>query len=219
MSSQVVPHGSLLIIEDELGPAESLRMIFKSICDVIIVRDLPSALAVMRTRRVDVITLDLQLGSSLGGEGVRDLCQTDSTIEILAITGLPPSASLVREVKALGAHYIAKPFKVEQVRNIVLDAVARRAKQAHPASERNGADTWIDQLRVPVRAIIAGIDSLHGQDAFAKSPQLEILASLRAHAQALRALLGDRNANIAIDQTTFRRASGFTGSPARGPLR
>lgn len=194
-------HASLLIIEDELGPAESLRMIFKSTCEVVIVRDLPSALDVMRSRRIDVITLDLQLGSRLGGPTIRDLRCADSEVEILAITGLPPSAPTAREVRALGAHYIAKPFEVEQVRNIVLEALARRTRQSLPGMAQDWGNSWISQLRAPVSAIIDCLDSLHDQSAFTELPQGELLASIRANAQALHCLLGDNSAVPAVPPT------------------
>jgi hypothetical protein len=51
--------GTILIVDDELGPRESLRMILNPHFSIFTAADGKEALAILRKEKIDVITLDL----------------------------------------------------------------------------------------------------------------------------------------------------------------
>ena len=53
--------GSILIVDDEVGPRESLRMILKPIYDIHTVENGQEALNFISKEKVDLITLDLNM--------------------------------------------------------------------------------------------------------------------------------------------------------------
>src|SRR5690606_26772842 len=59
---------SLLIIDDDRGPAESLRMVFKEQYEVFTAPGGKEALEVLRDRPIDVVTLDLRMPGMTGNE-------------------------------------------------------------------------------------------------------------------------------------------------------
>ena len=58
----------VLIVDDEQGPRESLRMILSPGYEVLCVRDGLEALEVLETAPVDVVTLDLNMPGIKGDE-------------------------------------------------------------------------------------------------------------------------------------------------------
>ena len=59
---------SILIVDDELGPRESLRMVLKPSYEVHTAADGMAALEFLKERSVDLITLDLKMPGLSGME-------------------------------------------------------------------------------------------------------------------------------------------------------
>jgi CheY-like chemotaxis protein len=80
---------SVLIVDDELGPRESLRMILKPIFDVHTVENGEEALSFIRQEPVNLVTLDLKMPGMPGIEVLKKIkgYNSDSDIEVIVLTG------------------------------------------------------------------------------------------------------------------------------------
>ncbi len=117
---------TVLIVDDEPGVRESLRATLAGECTVLTAATGDEALAVVRSRRVDVVTLDLRMPGGNGIGILERLKALDPNIEALIISGYG-SRDAVETAGTLGAfEFVSKPFDVERVRALVRQAAERR---------------------------------------------------------------------------------------------
>ena len=115
----------VLIVDDEQGPRESLRMILSPSYEVLCARDGIEALEVLQTAPVDVVTLDLNMPGIKGDELMHRLRSRFPSVEVIVITGYATLRSATEGIRAGLADYLAKPFDVVQVTSAVARAAAR----------------------------------------------------------------------------------------------
>ncbi len=118
--------GSILVVDDEIGPRESLCMILKPVYDVHAVVNGQEAIKFMSQNRIDLITLDLKMPGLSGIETLQAIKKIQPDIEVIIITGYG-SLENAREVLRYGAgDFISKPFNVPDVIITVGKAFERR---------------------------------------------------------------------------------------------
>lgn len=81
----------LLVIDDELGPRESLRFLFKDTYDVVCVDSVDKGLAVMRENPPDAIIMDIKMPGKTGIQGLREIRSLDDQVSIVMLTGFGSS--------------------------------------------------------------------------------------------------------------------------------
>jgi response regulator RpfG family c-di-GMP phosphodiesterase len=117
---------TILIVDDERGPRESLRMILASNHRVLQASSGADALECIRREHVDLITLDLNMPGMHGQELMRIVRSEFPNIEIVIITGCGSIESAAEGVRAGICDYIQKPFDVVQVSAAVGRALSRK---------------------------------------------------------------------------------------------
>jgi response regulator RpfG family c-di-GMP phosphodiesterase len=115
----------VLVVDDELGPRESLRMILRPAYEVLTAGDGSEALEVLRTTPVDLVTLDLNMPGIQGEELMRVVRREFPNVEVIVITGYGSVDSAVEGLRFGICDYIQKPFDVVKV----LTAVSRGLSQ------------------------------------------------------------------------------------------
>jgi len=116
----------VLIVDDERGPRESLRMILSGSHEVTTAEDAVEALDVLRTEAIDLVTVDLNMPGMKGDELMRTIRAESPQTEIIIITGCGSIETAVEGIRHGVFDYLIKPFDVVQVTASVERALARR---------------------------------------------------------------------------------------------
>ena len=121
---------TVLIVDDEEGPRESLRMILKDRCSVLTAQDPHEALERLTQQGVDVdlVALDIKLGSQNGIEVLKVIKQMAPDVEVFLITGYPSLETAMEALKFGAYDYVLKPFDKEVVRDVVRRGVLRQSQ-------------------------------------------------------------------------------------------
>jgi putative two-component system response regulator len=120
--------GSVLIVDDEAGPRESLRMILKPIYDVHTVENGQDALNFLSQEKVDLVTLDLNMPGLSGIEVLPEIKKLQPDLDVIIITGYG-TLNTAQEANRLGAGgFISKPFNVADIISIVSKTFERRSQ-------------------------------------------------------------------------------------------
>jgi PAS domain S-box-containing protein len=134
----------ILVVDDELGPREALRMILKSKYQVMIAANGPDALQLITKIPPAIVLLDIKMRQMNGIQVLQAIKQLDPTIEVIMITAYA-SVATAREAMAYEAsEYLTKPFSRQEVERAVEKAIARRAKRTGARLE---VGTLLEQMR------------------------------------------------------------------------
>jgi response regulator RpfG family c-di-GMP phosphodiesterase len=132
---------TLLIVEDELGPRESLRMILKNRLKISAVGSGGEAIETLRDQSFDLVSVDLKLPDMSGTEIVKYLKNHAPGTEILVITGYGSYENLV-EIYLSGATItLIKPFDVADLKRKIEQAFLRKQINRRIA----GTISWLEQ--------------------------------------------------------------------------
>lgn len=127
---------SVLVVDDEAGAREALRMILEPEFRVLTADSGERALEIVQSEDVDVVVLDLNLPNLNGWETFERLGSIRPEVEVVIITG---HGSYAEAVKALHLHafdFVTKPFDVNQVLQIVHRAAGSSQARRDSASRR-----------------------------------------------------------------------------------
>ena len=109
----------VLIIDDELAPRESLRMVLKDKFDVFIAPGAPEGLMIMKENPVDLVVLDIRMPRMDGITALKKIKEGHPEIEVVLLTAYA-SIESARDAIRLGAFdYLMKPFDKDDLINVV----------------------------------------------------------------------------------------------------
>lgn len=117
---------TLLIVDDEPGPRESLRIVFKDRYHCAIATRGREGIAYARNHPVDAAILDIKMPDLSGVDVLRELKKIDPDTECIMLTGNETLDSARAAVRYGAADYLHKPFDVFFVRELLEKCVARR---------------------------------------------------------------------------------------------
>jgi signal transduction histidine kinase len=182
---------SLLIIDDERGPTESLRMIFKPSYKVFTAAKADQALDILRTTPIDVVTLDLRMPGMPGIELLEHIKAFDPDIEVIIVTGYAALDTAIRGLRHRVFDYVTKPFDVAHIADLVRRAIGRRRAAMRM---RNIKEDFLanlsHELRTPLSAII-GYGAILAEElqTLVNSEQRTALDRIQANSQELLNLI------------------------------
>jgi putative two-component system response regulator len=128
------PQHTILIVDDERGPRESLRMILTPHHRVLQSESGAEALEILRSERVDLMTLDLNMPGMMGDDLMRTVRAEFPEVEIIVITGCGSVESAAEGIRHGICDYLQKPFDVVQVTAAVVRALSRHTARTRLSS-------------------------------------------------------------------------------------
>jgi len=118
--------GSILIVDDEVGPRESLRMIFKPIYEVYTAADGREALQSIQKDKIDLVALDLKMPSLSGMDVLKQIKKDDPDIEVIVISAHNTPQN-VQDAGRYGAgDFVIKPFNIPDLIKSVNKSLEKR---------------------------------------------------------------------------------------------
>ncbi len=119
---------TLLVIDDEAGPRDALRVILRPFFNVETAESASAAIDVLRSHPIDIITLDQKLPDRQGIELLQDIKQLHAGIEIIIITGYGSLKSAMEGIRHGAAGYLLKPFNVTELLSLVNQTLEKKQR-------------------------------------------------------------------------------------------
>lgn len=121
-----VKKANILIIDDEVGPRDSLKMILKPHYNVYTAERSGQAVEILRQVPIDLVTVDLKMPGLSGTTVLEKIKQHDPDIEAIIITGYGSMDTAIEGLRLGAFDYIHKPFDVRHILFLVHRALERR---------------------------------------------------------------------------------------------
>ena len=116
----------VLVIDDEAGVRESLRIILQDDFEVLEAADGAAALEIVRSRRIDVALLDVRMPGESGPAVLPRILALSETIAVILMTAVPQVRTAVDAMKAGAYEYVIKPFEPDEILLLVRQAAQHR---------------------------------------------------------------------------------------------
>ena len=139
----------ILIVDDEKIALKNLEHVMKKEgYEVVGTQSGPHALNLLEERQFDVVLTDLRMEKVDGLQILRKCRDLYPDSEVIMITGFATLDTAVKAMKHGAFHYIAKPFKLDEVRNVVGEALEKVRLKKENKHLREQIDTFQGKVRI-----------------------------------------------------------------------
>jgi signal transduction histidine kinase len=139
--------GTLLIVDDEDGPRQSLRVIFKDEYDMLMAEDGPTAIELAQKHPIDVAVLDIRMAGMSGIEVLERLKYVNPSIEVIMMTAFETTDTIRQALRLRACDYINKPFDLATIRAAVSQAMQRRTLESEIHSNAEKVQELLSELQ------------------------------------------------------------------------
>jgi signal transduction histidine kinase len=109
----------ILVIDDEMGPRESLRMLLKPNYQVHTADCVEAGIKLLKEKHPDAVITDIRMPGTSGIDGLRRIREIDPHVAVIMLTGFG-ALETAQEALRLGANdYISKPFDAREMREVI----------------------------------------------------------------------------------------------------
>jgi putative nucleotidyltransferase with HDIG domain len=119
---------TILIVEDEEGPRNALKIILRPFYELAITSNRHEALQALLRQPIDLVTLDLKLPDGYGLDLFHAIKRARRGVEIVIITGYGTLKSSQEAVQHGAAGYLLKPFNVAELIALITRALERKQR-------------------------------------------------------------------------------------------
>lgn len=139
--------GKLLIVDDEDGPRQSLRVVFKEDYEILMASDGPTGIKLAQENRIDVAVLDIRMAGMSGIEVLERLKYVDPSIEVIMMTAFETTDTMRQALRLRACDYINKPFDIATMRAAVARAMQRRTLEGEIKSNAETLQALLNELQ------------------------------------------------------------------------
>jgi len=145
---------SLLIVDDEDIALRNLQHVMdREGYAVTATRSGVKALTLLEQQRFDVVLTDLRMEKVDGMDILRRCRDVDPLMEVIMITGHASTESAVDAMKQGAFYYLAKPFRLDEVRKVVAEAAEKVRLKRENLALREQLDTTTGPVKIITRDV------------------------------------------------------------------
>jgi len=126
----------LLIVDDENGPRQALRMLLKEDHDVELASGVLPALAILREKPIDIIITDIRMPQQTGLDLLRISKQQNPDVQVIILTGYGELGTAMEAIEHGAFAYLEKPFD----NDIMLDKVRACIEKQRQEDDRRALE-------------------------------------------------------------------------------
>ena len=138
---------TILVIDDELGPRESVRFLFKNEYNVHCADSVDAGLELLRKQSPDVIILDIKMPGKSGIEGLQEIREIEPDTSVIMLTGFGSLQTAQQAMRNGANDYVRKPFDTKEMREIVERHVTRGRVEKRRMQAARELSTLNDNMR------------------------------------------------------------------------
>ena len=142
----------LLVIDDELGPRESLRFLFKDIYDVICADSVDKGIEELKKCAPDCIITDIKMPKKTGIDGLKEIRAIDKQVSIIMLTGFGSLETAQEAIRHGATDYLKKPFNTQEIRNVIAGYVERTKLNRKQAETSENLSSLTSELQEQLNA-------------------------------------------------------------------
>ncbi len=115
----------VLVIDDELGPRESLRFLLKEEFTVRCESSVDKGVVALREMHPDVVVMDIKMPGKTGIDGLKEIRAVDANVSVIMLTGFGTLETAQEAIRHGANDYVKKPFDAREMREFVRKYTAR----------------------------------------------------------------------------------------------
>lgn len=119
----------ILVVDDENGPRQSLRMLLKEECLVHMASSVQEALETLRGEVIDVVITDIRMPNQTGLDLLREIRKYYPDIQVIILTGYGQLDTAMEAIECGAFAYIEKPFDNDTMLTKVRACLEKRRRE------------------------------------------------------------------------------------------
>ena len=110
---------TVLVIDDERGPRESLRILLKNDFTVLCADSVDWGLRLLKESQPDVVVMDIRMPDKTGIEGLREIRKIDPSVAVIMLTGYGALETAQEAIRHGADDYLKKPFDAKDMKEVI----------------------------------------------------------------------------------------------------
>lgn len=124
------PHRpQILVVDDENGPRQALRMLLKEDYEVNLACNVPDALEILREQVIELVITDVRMPKFTGVDLLRECKEINPDIQVIIFTGYGQLETAMKAVEYGAFAYVEKPFENDVMVNMVKSAQGKYRRE------------------------------------------------------------------------------------------
>ena len=156
MTKPTVQKAKILVIDDEIGPRESLRILLKNEFDVFCADSVDLGMQLLREHEPDTVIMDIRMPGMSGIEGLRAIRAIDTNVSVIMLTGFGALETAQEAIRLGATDYLKKPFDTREMQDLIRVSV----KRTEYKRKRNKAERELEDLNRRLVVELADKDRL-----------------------------------------------------------
>ena len=126
----------VLVVDDENGPRQALRILLNEYYEVFTADNVLAALRILQEEAVDVIITDIRMPNGTGLDLLRSVRQLNNDIQVILLTGYGQLSTAMEAMEHGAFAYLEKPFDHQ----VMLDKVRASLEKRYVEKERRALE-------------------------------------------------------------------------------
>lgn len=122
-------NAQVLVVDDEQGPRETLKLILGAHYNVFTANDGEEALKVLGKEPIDLVTLDLRMPGLCGTDLLKEIKRRSPEVQVIIITGYGTMDTAVEGIRQGVCDFIEKPYNLMDILSAVKRSINIRESQ------------------------------------------------------------------------------------------